>query len=328
MHFCWKDRTSGQVEDDLIIFPDDVEFRKVAQCTTGRVFVLKFKSNNRRCFYWMQEPKTEKDDDFCTKVNEYLNNPPQPGANLGSGRGASDLAGLGGEEDLQNLIHNMTQSQLQQLFNGFRESSNFSGLLGRGGSALSSGSQEASRDRDSSAMETETTAVASSTPAARATDGSSATTPSSGEAKRPGFQLSDLSNILSNIKVPEGASGGSSSSGAPKVDLSGALSSSDALEPLLGNPDFMERLKEFLPPSESADSDLPEQVKTTIKSPQFQQAASMFSAALGSGQLGPLMQQFGMSADVVAAAATGDMGAFVKALEASQKKPERDTPME
>lgn len=31
----------------------------------------------------------------------------------------------------------------------------------------------------------------------------------------------------------------------------------------------------------------------------------MFSAALQSGQLGPLMQQFGMSADVIAAANSG-----------------------
>ena len=42
MHFCWKDRTSGVVEDDLMIFPDDIETRKVAQCTTGRVFLMKF----------------------------------------------------------------------------------------------------------------------------------------------------------------------------------------------------------------------------------------------------------------------------------------------
>merc|ERR550534_834016 len=44
MHFKWKDRTTSTVEDDLIIFPDDVEFKKVSQCTTGRVFILKFKS--------------------------------------------------------------------------------------------------------------------------------------------------------------------------------------------------------------------------------------------------------------------------------------------
>ena len=35
------------------------------------------------------------------------------------------------------------------------------------------------------------------------------------------------------------------------------------------------------------------------------QALGMFSAALQSGQLGPLMQQFGMSADVVTAANSG-----------------------
>jgi len=48
MHFKWKDRASGNVEDDLIIFPDDIEFKKVPQCTTGRVFLLKFKSSNRK----------------------------------------------------------------------------------------------------------------------------------------------------------------------------------------------------------------------------------------------------------------------------------------
>ncbi|XP_039655937.1 proteasomal ubiquitin receptor ADRM1-B-like [Perca fluviatilis] len=54
IHFCWKDRTSGNVDDDLIIFPDDCEFKKVSQCTTGRVFVLKFKAGSKRLFFWMQ----------------------------------------------------------------------------------------------------------------------------------------------------------------------------------------------------------------------------------------------------------------------------------
>lgn len=54
IHFCWKDRTTGTVEEDLIIFPDDCEYKKVSQCTTGRVYVLRFKSNNRRIFFWMQ----------------------------------------------------------------------------------------------------------------------------------------------------------------------------------------------------------------------------------------------------------------------------------
>ena len=54
MHFTWKDRGTGNLEDDLIIFPDDVEFKAVPACTTGRAFVLKFKSSNKRMFFWMQ----------------------------------------------------------------------------------------------------------------------------------------------------------------------------------------------------------------------------------------------------------------------------------
>ena len=41
----------------------------VPQCTTGRVFLLKFRdSTTRRFFYWLQEPKEEKDEDLLKKV--------------------------------------------------------------------------------------------------------------------------------------------------------------------------------------------------------------------------------------------------------------------
>lgn len=72
-HFCWKDRTSGEVVDDLIIFPEDADFSRVKQCTTGRVYIMKFRSSNRRFFCWMQEPKEDKDEERCKKVNEILN---------------------------------------------------------------------------------------------------------------------------------------------------------------------------------------------------------------------------------------------------------------
>jgi 26S proteasome regulatory subunit N13 len=74
MHFCWKDRNTGIVEEDLMIFPgklssliylkniiikksrfkDDIEYKRIIQCTTGRVFLMKFKSTNRKLFFWMQ----------------------------------------------------------------------------------------------------------------------------------------------------------------------------------------------------------------------------------------------------------------------------------
>ena len=125
IHFCWKERSSSTAEDDLIIFPDDAEFKRVPQCTTGRVYVLKFKSNPRRCFFWMQEPSDEKDDDHCKKINEYFNNPPTPGSRNavgGSGREGRDLHGLDlgslGDADLQNLLNNMNPQQLIQMLGG------------------------------------------------------------------------------------------------------------------------------------------------------------------------------------------------------------------
>uniref|UniRef100_A0A3P9Q725 ADRM1 26S proteasome ubiquitin receptor n=1 Tax=Poecilia reticulata TaxID=8081 RepID=A0A3P9Q725_POERE len=115
IHFCWKDRTSGNVDDDLIIFPDDCEFKRVNQCTTGRVYVLKFKAGSKRLFFWMQEPKTDKDEEFCRKVNEFLNNPPIPGAPGSGGGSGHELSALGGEGGLQNLLGNMSHNQLMQL---------------------------------------------------------------------------------------------------------------------------------------------------------------------------------------------------------------------
>ncbi|XP_032073547.1 proteasomal ubiquitin receptor ADRM1 homolog isoform X1 [Thamnophis elegans] len=150
IHFCWKDRTSGNVEDDLIIFPDDCEFKRVSQCTTGRVYVLKFKAGSKRLFFWMQEPKTEKDEEHCRKVNEYLNNPPMPGALGGSGSGGHELSALGGEGGLQSLLGNMSHNQLMQLIGptglgglgglGALTGPGLASLLGSGGPPTSSSS--------------------------------------------------------------------------------------------------------------------------------------------------------------------------------------------
>ncbi|XP_057332470.1 proteasomal ubiquitin receptor ADRM1 homolog isoform X2 [Microplitis mediator] len=108
MHFCWKDRASGAIEDDLIIFPDDCEFKHVPECKTGRVYLLKFKLSNKKFFFWLQDVKGEKDEEHCRKINEYLNNPPTP-------HRSSDITREG---DLQNLLNNMSQQQLMQLFGG------------------------------------------------------------------------------------------------------------------------------------------------------------------------------------------------------------------
>ncbi|KAH7968689.1 proteasomal ubiquitin receptor ADRM1-B isoform X1 [Rhipicephalus sanguineus] len=347
MHFCWKDRTSGSVEDDLIIFPEDAEFKKVTQCTTGRVYVLKFKSSSRRCFYWMQEPKEDKDEELVRKVNEYLNNPPVPGS--GRGAGSSGAGGSGthlhsdlpniGDDDLQNLLNNMSQNQLVQLLGGIGGVggvANLTSLLGgRAGSQSitptgSIGSPSETVAASASSAPAQTTAASSTPgavtelPAATASTASSATagnSSGSASASGPAIQLSDLQSILSGIKVPpsEAAGAEANKEQAVNVDLSTAINM-EVLQPLLDNKELMGRVEKLLPPSTESDKqpDVSELLQDTVKSPQFQQALSMFSTALHSGQLGPLMQQFGMDDSVVAAANSGDMAQFVKALQASK----------
>ncbi|KAI8371648.1 proteasome complex subunit Rpn13 ubiquitin receptor-domain-containing protein [Radiomyces spectabilis] len=76
MHFYWKERKgSAQPEDDLIIFPDEAEFVHVEQCTTGRVYLLKFKTSSQKLFFWMQNKNADKDEEVVNRVNRLIDDP-------------------------------------------------------------------------------------------------------------------------------------------------------------------------------------------------------------------------------------------------------------
>jgi hypothetical protein len=74
VHFQWLDRTLNVVEDDQIIFPEEGVFEKVNE-TSGRVYILKFNSDDRKFFFWMQEPKADGDSQLCSSVNYFINRP-------------------------------------------------------------------------------------------------------------------------------------------------------------------------------------------------------------------------------------------------------------
>ncbi|XP_059915018.1 proteasomal ubiquitin receptor ADRM1-like [Gadus macrocephalus] len=339
IHFCWKDRTSGNVDDDLIIFPEDCEFKRVSQVTTGRVYVLRFKAGSKRLFFWMQEPKTDKDEENCRKVNEFLNNPPIAGAPGSGASGSHELSALGGEGGLQSLLGNMSHNQLMQLIGpaglgglgglGALAGPGLASLLGSGGAATSS-SSSSSRSQSAavtpsvggasrlSTAQTPTTpvtpaaalaaspiAVAPSTPAAAPAP---ATPASVGSPSQP-IQLSDLQSILATMNAATIAT-------PSAVDLA-SVCTPEMMAPILANAEVRARLLPFLPSGESLPQTA-EEIQNTLTSPQFQQAMSMFSSALASGQLGPLMNQFGLPADAVEAANKGDVEAFAKAMESSK----------
>ncbi|XP_023291018.2 proteasomal ubiquitin receptor ADRM1 homolog isoform X2 [Lucilia cuprina] len=293
MHFCWKDRTTGKVEDDLIVFPDDFEFKRVEQCKTGRVYVLKFKTSSRRMFFWMQETKTDKDEELCRRVNEIMNNPPS------ATRGGQD----GG--DLHYMLNNMSQQQLMQLFGGVGQMGGLSSLLGSMNRS-SDNSRTPNRTSTSSAgglLTPENTSSAPRTPSAPKAKGS----------KSGGSSSAD--NNGGNSAGSGNSTAGAGSGRSLNIDLSSALAGSEIVNDLISDPERVNTLSVHLPETEDADEDKKQQIKDTIASPQFQQALSLFSNALQSAQLGPVVSQFELTPEAVAAAYSGNLEEFVKALE-------------
>lgn len=125
------------------------------------------------------------------------------------------------------------------------------------------------------------------------------------------------------MKTNEG--GAAAGAGGPSVDLSTAINA-EAVSSIAIDGERTETLLPHLPTIETGES-TKQQLKDTVSSPQFQQALSTFSTALQSGQLGPVVSQFQLNDDAVAAANRGDLEQFVKALE-NKKEEEKATPMD
>uniref|UniRef100_A0A914DT43 Proteasomal ubiquitin receptor ADRM1 homolog n=2 Tax=Acrobeloides nanus TaxID=290746 RepID=A0A914DT43_9BILA len=301
MHFCWKNRESGNVEIDLIVFPGDTEFIPVKECKDGRVFILKFKSGGDRRIFWMQEPKPDKDDEICKKVNDLLNNPPALRSTGGRsttekssafGNLANFSGALGNGEDM-GAFSNMDQNQLMQLLS----------LMNSGGAAdallpqLSLNANAAARESPSATPPPRTAqnAAASKAPA-QAIDANQA------------IQLSQLRDILSSIPAT------SSRQQRNVVELSEVLAAKNVRDSALANKD---RLISHLPDQEEKTE---QELKETLTAPQFRQAVDTFGHALQTGQLGPALQHFNVGEAAVNAANSGDLLAFSKKLTEVEQK--------
>ena len=255
-----------------------------------------------------------------------------------SGGGLLDLSNLG-DSELQSLLNNMNQQQLMNLFGGSLGGSGggsggmgeLAALLGQSGrqrsharAAAAAAATSSSSTTSSSSSATRSTPAPSATTAgsAAATTASATTTPASASSATAtagssgaNIQLSDLQNILSGLGTPGGSQAAAS---GPPVDLAAGLTA-EAMRPLLSNPDFVKRMKELLPAEHQGAADVGEEISSTVSSPQFQQALSLFSSAFQSAQLAPLIREFDLGDEAVAAATAGDMEAFVKALQKKSK---------
>ncbi|VDD95463.1 unnamed protein product [Enterobius vermicularis] len=322
MHFCWENRETGQVPDDLIIFPGDTEFIRVKECTDGRVYMLKFKSSDERRLFWMQEGETDKDDEYCKKVNEILNNPPAPRQ---SGRAGGErnislggaLAAFNSSENELSALSNLDQSQLMQLLslmnNGAGSTSDGANFLPQL-PLISDGAQQATEGSASTRV-----ATPSNTPANGTVSGSGG----QGNA----VQLSQLKDIIASIGNPARAKNRTFSSCLfilsqiqpfflsihycqTRVELSDVLNNDNVGETVKNNGD---QLMPHLPKQDPIYTPQQE-LEQTVRTPQFRQAVDVFGHAFQTGQLAPVLSQFGMPPEVTTAAQSGDLVNFAQKL--------------
>ncbi|GBG24864.1 Proteasomal ubiquitin receptor ADRM1-like [Hondaea fermentalgiana] len=289
IHLVWKLRPSGQVEEDLLVFPESQTFTKV---NTGRrddrVYLLQFNNSRRRNFFWMQGKK-EDDEDNARKLNEYMSNPPAaPVGSLGGAGGTASGApdqhammqllsqfGAGGGNGRQQL----DESQLQSVLQGF-------GMTGGSGSAPAAPAPPA----------------ASTT--AASTSGASTDAPAASGTQQQ-FTAEDLQRALA------GVSGAMQQQRTPPLN---EIYRASELLPMLEDPAIRDELMQFLPEDRQTDQEL----RYSLSSPQVRQAFAMLSHALQSDNFNSVMTNFGL--DPMAGAAElqrGDgIGAFLRALQA------------
>jgi 26S proteasome regulatory subunit N13 len=230
----------------------------VPQCTTGRVFLLKILSADIMAFFWMQEPKTDKDDFYLSMVNRLINAPPEDNIPL-------------------------DQDQLYKMFQA--QNPTPTPAPAATNSAASSSSTTATTTAAAAAAATQTTSNPSASTSTTTSAPSATQSASSQKPAQPLDPLAQLQSILSGIQVPEAK---------PEANLNKLLSPEHLLS-LFQDPAIVEKSLPFIPDeAEKSKAEL----EDIIRSPQFFQAVATLNAGLRSGDLASLLAELGLDPSI------------------------------
>jgi len=235
--------------------------RKVAEAK-GRVFVLEFKTSNKKLFFWLQEISTEKDDQYCVDVNKFINNPPQPGTPETGGGGDMN-------NNIAQLLANAQgggQGQLQEILRAMQQ--------GGGG-------------RPQTRTPTNTRPTSTTTTPTRPTT-STTTTPSNNS--------NAIKNMLSNLAKREERV---QPSLVDVVNVEEIIKTPGFIikeARCFNNEEIVKKLVEFLPEGGPVNA---ENIKENLNSNQFKEAVRMFNQALRSGNMVEFFLSFGLDASQI-----------------------------
>lgn len=309
VHFCWIDRLTGMVEENYVLKPKQAEFKRVAQCSTGRVYVLKLKT--KKMFIWMQNPNASTDKANYEKVNRIIDSPsPVP-----PGQMADWIDGF-------NSLGRLSQNDILALLSvgvGFgsgvsseSDTPSVRAVSGTAGRHLTSTHAETASTQIATASPIPTTAAAAVTPTVVSSDSHepSESSQSRGTRSEKGnIQLKDLLHIMSSINNQDPV--------LPSVVELTDVITEKTLSDLIIKPELQDRMLPHLPPldPEAEPLDPWKNIQLTLRSSQLKSALKSFSAALRTGQLHSVVSQFNLGDEAVKAASSGDMDAFARALE-------------
>lgn len=316
-----------------MLFPGDA---KLIKTDTGReadrVYRLEF-SNGRRMFFWMQEPKAEVDDANVKKLNESIDNPPAPGAESSSGGG-------GGNAGATGLPEGIPPELMQALMGGAggeggdaqASAQALQALLGGGGGGGSGGGGLSEDDEMARAIalsmqeaagggDTEEGDAGANTDAG-ANQQDAVSTPAPAAAGGDGISQFDVDSFMAdamNLMGGSGAGGAATpaADAVRPVPLS-LLVDSGTVDELMSDDATVQSLLPHLPEGQQTPADL----RSTLLSPQFQQALGSLSGALQTENFNTVFANFNLDpADGQEAVVRGDgVGAFVSALQAAAQR--------
>ncbi|KAA3676938.1 26S proteasome regulatory subunit N13 [Paragonimus westermani] len=325
LHLCWIDRKTCLVEDNFVIGAQQAEFKRVPQCTTGRVYLLSFK-NSKRFFVWMQEPNGKNDSNICSRINAFITSPPTQFTPP-----TSDwLTGFGG-------FNQFSQSDLLALLckHSLFLSHPFTAMGAGLGSGLSSESDVnraafsylvnvANAKTYQLLLRCKHYAVIQQV-ACTLKEKLLVDTPPTlhfrmpvnvPKAEKSSYVIFEMFSLPFLCPPKVGVFCGLQAS-EPPIDLNDAVNL-ESLRNLLAKPEIQARLLPHLPTNDDLEanptSDLAN-LTTNIRSSQFKSTLKSFSAAFQTGELAPVLAQFKLGAEADEAAKHGDLVAFAQALQ-------------
>jgi len=316
VYFRWIDRSSNQMDVNCnwIVFQNSVVFKKI---NTGReedrVYLLKWKDENRRLMFWMQDKSADKDEENCKQVNELFNNPAAVSAAVAAARGSTTAAGGGANPGADEWMRMLGLSPPAATTSGTSSTTSTTAPgttapppAAGGGGAGAGNTQALDLARILAGLGANSNNIApvqsTSTPAPTATTTTSgaatsssnvpATSSSASSTAAPLLSAADLTRAFASSSSSYAASQGNNAMyNRNPTDLTNVLSA-DALiaTGVLEDPTVRENLLRLLPEGQQSEQYL----ETNLRSPQFQQALDALGSALSSDSFNAVMANLGI----------------------------------